>query len=579
MSISKRAFAHAAALVCAFNTSLAFAEDNVQAPPAPADEAPPAPAKPKAKPAAPAKPKRVPVQPSALAPVTPAQAAVTNDESARLAHVEAALEAAGGAPETGPLAEKHRQLAAEIARLDEQRQNLEAAVRGGLDPESVRPALADLRARSAELTRQLAEVEVQRAAERDALETPLARRLKAMEASIAQLDRTREPAKSPLATHSQEGETEPASTSPPTAKLPGATPTTPVGGWKDGFFLASSDGNYLLKISGFLDFKFAYQELKGAPDEYAFSIPLARAVLKGNLFSPAFKYVFIVDVGKGAVQLAYYFADYTFAPALTLRAGQQRRPFSRLAINSPELSQFVTPNATIRTFGDAIDLGIMLHNGHPTQGFEYAVGVFNGTGYKSNFTGDVTVDPATGKGTVQNGAFSNIPKRMRPELLARVGFNHGGIDAYTESDFEGGGFRAALAAASYVTFNSDHANKSAICATSDGVVKYHGFSSNAAVYICSRQAGTTFRDREYEAVGGSFEAGYMVTPRFEPVARYTVIDPKHVNNDTHMLTAGLNTYFYGHALKWQNDLGLLVLPRPTQTTTSYLIESQLQFVF
>ncbi|HEY0466216.1 MAG TPA: hypothetical protein VGC79_18525 [Polyangiaceae bacterium] len=58
-----------------------------------------------------------------------------------------------------------------------------------------------------------------------------------------------------------------------------------------------------------------------------------------------------------------------------------------------------------------------------------------------------------------------------------------------------------------------------------------------------------------------------------------MVDPKHANDDTDEVTAGVNVYFYKHALKWQNNFGIQVLPRATSTTTQSLFERQLQFMF
>jgi len=91
---------------------------------------------------------------------------------------------------------------------------------------------------------------------------------------------------------------------------------------------------------------------------------------------------------------------------------------------------------------------------------------------------------------------------------------------------EGGGFRAALGAASYMALDLDEDNASTLRGTVDGMTKYSGFSTIAAVYVGSKQAGADFGDRALEATDLSAQAGYLITPHFEPVIRYGAVAAK-----------------------------------------------------
>jgi hypothetical protein len=374
-------------------------------------------------------------------------------------------------------------------------------------------------------------------------------------------------------------------------EAPGAVPAAPApgdpskvdeslgrAGFKDGFFIESADGAYSLKPQSFLDFKFAYAGLKDQRDEFAFSVPYARIALKGTLFTKAFKYNVTTDFAKGNAVLTYYYGDYAVvADYFAIRAGQQKRPFSRLYIGPSEKSQFVSASAAVKAFGDATDLGIVLHNGQPR--FEYAVGIFNGTGAKSNFSGAVQVDTVTGQGSVSNGAFSNVPARFRPALVARVAANYGKIEGYSEADFEGGGFRASLGLASYTELDYDQDDKSAVRGTLDGLIKYQGLAVNVAGFIGSKQDGKHWGDRTLEGTGGVIQVGQLVAGHIEPILRYSFVSPQGTNNDTHELTGGVNLYFYKHNLKWMNDVGASIRPEVGKTTVDYIYESQLQLMF
>jgi hypothetical protein len=180
---------------------------------------------------------------------------------------------------------------------------------------------------------------------------------------------------------------------------------------------------------------------------------------------------------------------------------------------------------------------------------------------------------------VSDGAFSNVPARFRPALVARVAANYGKIEGYSEADFEGGGFRASLGLASYAELDYDKDDKSAVRGTIDGLIKYEGLAVNVAGFIGSKQDGKHWSDRAREGTGGVVQAGYLVTEHVEPIARYSFVSPKGSNNDTHELTGGVNLYLYKHNLKWMNDVGASIRPEVGKTTTDYIYESQLQMMF
>jgi Phosphate-selective porin O and P len=581
MLIRKRLFACLATLMAsALNSGAAAAADSK---PATAGVAAPKAAPGPAAPAAGVKPEAAIEKPKAKPHARPVAGpvAAANDAAARLQRVEAALRDAGLLPASQEAREAElATLRERLKKLEDQQRNLQDAIHFGLDPESVKPVLAELEKKTAETRQRIANLEAQRSdASESGAPARFPQRLEALETAVTGLQAA-QPATPAVATPTSAPSASAPAAPAASAEPPKATQTKPSGGagWKDGFFIESADGAYSLKPSAFVDLKFAYAGLEDKHDEFAFSVPYARLAFKGTLFTKSFKYNFTTDFPKGNAQLTYFYGDYTFVPDFfAVRAGQQKRPFSRLYIGPSEKSQFISASATVKAFGDATDIGIVFHNGQPR--FEYALGLFNGTTSKSNFAGTAVVDPMTGKGTVTSGAFSNVPSRFQPAIVARVAVNHGKIEGYSEADFEGGPLRASLGLASFTAFDLDRDDKSSLRGTVDGLIKYEGLSVNAAGFIGSQQTGKHFRNRELEATGFVLQVGYLVTPHVEPVARYALVSPKGANNDTHELTGGLNVYFYKHALKWQNDVGASVRPGADATITDYLYESQLQLMF
>ncbi len=371
----------------------------------------------------------------------------------------------------------------------------------------------------------------------------------------------------------------------------------PTAGYKKGFYIQSADENYKLKIGGRVQARYHYEAVEGfgsgAEDESAFTIPRARLTLSGNVFNQNLKYKFQTDFAKGFVGLKDFFADYRLVKGwLHLRAGQWKRPFSRQQINSSSRLELVDRAVTNKAFGAGRDIGFALHNNYEkSPGFEWALGVFNATGDKGSFSGKV--DTNTGAVT---GKFSNIPDFFGPALVARVGYNHGGIKGYSEGDFAGGGFRFAVAASTVVEFDADEDDDSNIRAELDLVAKVSGFATTAAVYMSTAQDGDGFADQSYAAMGAHLQASYMINKTIQPVVRYATLMPEGDDNDIHEIVAGVSAYFWGHKIKWQTDFTMLLseqesdgagsgvrasdgTPRRGHMRKDYLVRTQVQLAF
>lgn len=355
----------------------------------------------------------------------------------------------------------------------------------------------------------------------------------------------------------------------------------PTVGYKGGFFIQTPDKAYRLKIGARVQARYAYEANEGfdsgAADESAFSIPRARLTLSGNVFNRNVSYKFQTDFGKGFVGLKDFYADYrAIKGALHLRIGQWKRPFSRQQLNSSGRLELVDRAMTDKAFGAGRDIGLALHNNYEkSPGFEWALGVFNGTGDKGTFTG--TVDAAAG---TASGKFSNVPSLFGPALVARVGYNHGGIKGYAEGDFTGGAFRFAVAASTVVEFDVDDDDDSGIRAELDLAAKVAGFAATAAVYVGSSQDGAEFSDQAYAALGAHVQAGYLIKKMVQPVVRYAIVMPQGDDeHDRHEIAGGVSAYFWGHKIKWQTDFTALLSETAADTRKDYLVRTQVQLAF
>jgi phosphate-selective porin OprO/OprP len=354
-------------------------------------------------------------------------------------------------------------------------------------------------------------------------------------------------------------------------------------GYEKGFFIESGDGDFRLAIGARVQVRYAYTGVESGTDTSAFSIERARLKLDGHAFTKDLTYVFQSDFGKGVTSLKDFYADYRLAPEwLHLRAGQWKRPFSRQQITSSGSLALVDRAITDRAYGTGRDIGIAVHNNYEkSPSFEYAIGLFNGTGERARSSAETTieVDPATGDITASTTASdpSNVPDMLHPALVGRVGYNHGGLKGYSEVDLEGGDLRFGVGASGQVDFDADRDDDSVVKAELDAIVKVHGFDATGAVYISSVQTAEDFSDRGLGALGFHLQAGYLFASEYQVAARFAVVAPEGAKNDDSELALVLGYLPFGHNLKWQTDLAGLT--HQSSHTTDVRLRSQLQFAF
>jgi phosphate-selective porin OprO and OprP len=380
---------------------------------------------------------------------------------------------------------------------------------------------------------------------------------------------------------------------------------SPSLGYDGGFFIESSDERFELKINGRVQGRFAFESVEEhveAPssgdepsdaatgeasatrrreEDYAFSIPRARLKLKGHAFSEDLSYLMQVEFGKGFAYLKDYYVDAGLVSGkLHLRIGQYKRPFSRQQITSSGKLELVDRSITDKAFGAGRDIGLMFHN-RPTKSppFEWAIGVFNGTGEKPWFEGEVLVDTESGEGEVTKAEHTNVPDRFRPAAVARIGYNYGDLKGYSEADLEGGGPRFGIGASGIAEFDSDGDDDSSIRGEIDYVLKLHGFSTSGAFFAGSAQDGNDFQDQSFAALGFYTQAGFVFGDFIQPAVRYTIVDPDGEENGSQHILGSLSFYFFGHNVKWQTDGGAVLREVEAGDATDYMVRTQLQLAF
>lgn len=377
---------------------------------------------------------------------------------------------------------------------------------------------------------------------------------------------------------------------PARAQAKAAAPEVPrpSAGYDKGFFVRSEDEKFLLRIGARAQVLFSYLIREGDENEAQFSVPRARLLLDGNAFTKSLTYKLEVDFGKGLPSLKDVFLDYAIVPRwLHVRVGQWKLPYSRQNLASDFEQQFIERAFTHGALGADRDIGLAVHGGYEkSPAFEYALGVFNGTGDKSTASGDVVVDLESGEGELSNVKITNVPKRAHPTLVGRLGYNAGEGDpakneptfkGYTEHDLEGGPVRFGAAASGLLELDADADAKSQVRAEIDYVLKAYGFTTTGAVYFRYVQQGEDFTDQAFDGAGWHVQAGYVIADHLEPALRYARLVGPGVGGLRHEIAGAVSVFIYKTNFQIAADGGAFVDER--EDTVDGFVRTQMQGSF
>ena len=170
-----------------------------------------------------------------------------------------------------------------------------------------------------------------------------------------------------------------------------AKSTVAAGAGKEGFVLKSADGNFQLKVGGFVHADgrfFLDDDLKPATN--TFLIRRAFLNFEGTVYR---NFVFRIqpDFGGGKTILQDAYLDARFAPAFQLLVGKTKVPFLLERLQQATDRRFVElafPNS----LSPNRDIGAYLHGDLFKGALTYALGVFNGLPDGDTSDGDINDD-------------------------------------------------------------------------------------------------------------------------------------------------------------------------------------------
>lgn len=151
--------------------------------------------------------------------------------------------------------------------------------------------------------------------------------------------------------------------------------------WDGGFKWASSDGNYALKLGGFVQprLQLRLPESFDTISESTFRLRRARLAASGNLGGEELTWKMQAELGVDAAPALDYFLDYEFAPELAVRAGQDKVFFTRTWWASDASIDVLERPAAIDGLRYDRDIGVWVH-GWLADRLYYHAGVSNGAG-------------------------------------------------------------------------------------------------------------------------------------------------------------------------------------------------------
>ncbi len=358
--------------------------------------------------------------------------------------------------------------------------------------------------------------------------------------------------------------------------------TSPVAGYDDGFFLQSPDEAFKLKIEGQIKARYTVQIADVGSDgdnldKTNFAVPFARLSLTGHLFKKKLTFLLTPEFGGGELRLVYAWGDFALIKdKLHFTFGQMKRPFSRNYLVSSTKNSFI--GGPIGEFGDGIDIGLQLSNNYlKAKGLEWAFGLFNNAGVNPQFSGTVVTD-ADGNLVIDEAEFSNGTDRFSPAITMRIGYNNG-AKGYVPTDFEGGSPRFGIGASSHFDFNVDADDAGEWDVEGDFILKAYGFSMSGAVYVGWMDEGNIWNNPQYGGVGAHGQLQYFFKKHFEPVLRYSVLNPEGSDNVEQEATAGFTFYFYKQTFKLENNFSSFFVESAGDLTVDLKFVSQLQLIF
>lgn len=348
-----------------------------------------------------------------------------------------------------------------------------------------------------------------------------------------------------------------------------ANAPTLTAGWDRGFYLAAPDNTFRLRIGGWLQPRFIYENGGDASDTSSFTLRRLRLDIQGHVIVPELTFRAMSEHARTS-NLRDGWINYAFDPAIQMRVGQFTVPFQWHRDVGPRRQHFAERGVPSETFGFEAgrDVGAMVHGRLADNRLAYGAGFFDGAGRnvdRSNSNGNMASARLTYAvlGTLPREE-SDYADSQHPQLS--VG---GGVQGAWKNSHR-----------DWALGRSEMENNQAdwVSGTLDARLAWKGVSLVADGYWRSVDPDDTTVE-DYTGAGGMVSAGAFVVPRrLELVGRWSTIRLDRDARETQLdeWGAGLNIYHHGHDLKTRINY-YQETPDDGERGRTFLVEWHLQF--
>jgi len=320
-----------------------------------------------------------------------------------------------------------------------------------------------------------------------------------------------------------------------------------VAGWDNGFFLASEDGSFLLRVLGQIQTRYTYNSADNAfdnstsedldDDRGGFEDTRVRLGFKGHVFSPKWQYFIWSGYNwDGSSLLLDAYIRHDLGDGLSLTAGQFKTPLLKEWLVSETRQQFVERS---------ILAGCLC--GHYTQGVLATYETDHLRLYGSINDGLVGINSKWSSENVEAFGVTG-----RAEWLAYGSWGeYNDFNSFPDSEkllVVGGG--AHYQQGEYGTTDDE---AQILRWTVDGSLELGGANVFAAVVGNHLSESETIGN--LDQILFLVQSGVFVLENTELIARFEGGDldlPDH--DDLAVFTIGVNQFFHGHAVKFTTDL-------------------------
>lgn len=323
-----------------------------------------------------------------------------------------------------------------------------------------------------------------------------------------------------------------------------------------GFFLASEDGSFKLKIVGQMQLRFVAnsRDKSGSDDlETGFTLRRTKLSFSGHIADPKIKYDIVLAAERGNTDAGEFLLEdfiigYALSDELTIKIGQMKLPFLREELISSKRQLAVDRSSVTEYF--TLDRGQGVQLALSSDNLKAMFMVSDGADTESaDFDEDPTDIALTGRVDI---------------LLAGKWKQAKDLVAWNGENF--GAFVGAAIHHEIGETGSTGANNNFTAWTVDGLVESNGLSVMGAVngLNTSREGGTP----DFDDLGFLVQIGCMLTEQIQPYVRYELLDLDGFDEIT-LMTAGANYFFKKHNAKLTIDVvyGKDPLTQPSGTSS------------